>query len=264
MIDHNFKKKFGQNFIKDQTIIDKIVKYSDILEDTLVIEIGPGAGSLTKSLCKSAKFVLAYEIDKDLENVLSSIKEENNNLNIIWDDFLKRNILEDVSGYDYSHLYVIANLPYYITTPIITKFIEENISVDKMIVMVQKEVASRFLATPNTKNYGSLTVFLNYNFNIKKLFDVSRNVFVPIPNVDSSIVQFSKKEDKLEVKDIDVFYKLVRDSFKFKRKNLKNNLIGYDIDKVEDVLKGSNKDLTCRAENITLEEFVKISNSLVE
>lgn len=264
MIDHNFKKKFGQNFIKDQTIIDKIVKYSDILEDTLVIEIGPGAGSLTKSLCKSAKFVLAYEIDKDLENVLSSIKEENNNLNIIWDDFLKRNILEDISGYDYSHLYVIANLPYYITTPIITKFIEENISVDKMIVMVQKEVASRFLATPNTKNYGSLTVFLNYNFNIKKLFDVSRNVFVPIPNVDSSIVQFSKKEDKLEVKDIDVFYKLVRDSFKFKRKNLKNNLIGYDIDKVEDVLKGNDKDLTFRAENITLEEFVKISNSLVE
>ena len=264
MIDHNFKKKFGQNFIKDQTIIDKIVKYSDISEDTLVIEIGPGAGSLTKSLCKSAKFVLAYEIDKDLENVLSSIKEENNNLNIIWDDFLKRNILEDISGYDYSHLYVIANLPYYITTPIITKFIEENISVDKMIVMVQKEVASRFLATPNTKNYGSLTVFLNYNFNIKKLFDVSRNVFVPMPNVDSSIVQFSKKEDKLEVKDIDVFYKLVRDSFKFKRKNLKNNLIGYDIDKVEDVLKRSNKDLTCRAENITLEEFVKISNSLVE
>ena len=264
MVEHNFKKKFGQNFIKDQSIIDKIIRQSEILEDTLVIEIGPGAGSLTKFLCKRAKYVVAYEIDKDLEDILSSIKKENNNLDIIWDDFLKRDVIKDISKYNYEHLYVIANLPYYITTPIITKFVDENISVDKMIVMVQKEVASRFLASPNTKNYGSLTVFLNYNFKIKKLFDVSRNVFIPVPNVDSSIVQFSKKEEKLKLKDISIFYKLVRDSFKFKRKNLKNNLKGYDLEKIEKVLNESNKDLTCRAEGITLEEFVKISNSLVD
>ena len=261
-MDHNFKKKFGQNFIKDNSIIEKIVNYAGIMDDSLVIEIGPGAGALTKMLCKKAKYVLAYEIDTDLKDTLYFLKENNNNLEVIFDDFLKRNIIEDISKYNYKYLYVVANLPYYITTPIITKFIDDKIEVEKLVVMVQKEVASRFLAKPNSRDYSSLTVFLNYHFDIRKLFDVSRNVFIPRPNVDSSVVEFSSKNNKLNVKDIDFFYKLVRDAFKFKRKNLKNNLRGYNLEKIEEVLKKYNLDLTIRAEDLSLEKFIDISNNL--
>lgn len=262
MIDHKFKKKFGQNFIKDNIIINKIVDNANIDSDTLVIEIGPGSGALTKMLCSKAKQVLAYEIDVELKDVLGELVKSNSNLEVVFDDFLKRDVLDDIKNYQYDKLYVVANLPYYITTPIITKFIEDNIKLDKMIIMVQKEVADRLAAKTSSKEYGSLTVFLNYHFNIKKLFDVSRNVFVPKPNVDSSIVELENKKDKLYVKDINSFYKLVKDSFRFKRKTLKNNLEGYDLEKVLSVLKTYNKDLTARAETLSLEMFVDISNNL--
>lgn len=262
MIDHKFKKKFGQNFIKDNTIINKIVDNVNIDNNTLVIEIGPGAGALTRMLCNKAKHVLAYEIDVELKEVLNELVESNLNLDIIFDDFLNRDVLGDIKSYEYDKLYVVANLPYYITTPIITKFIEDNIKIDKMVIMVQKEVADRLAAKVSSKEYGSLTVFLNYHFDIKKLFDVSRNVFVPRPNVDSSIVELKNKEEKLYLKDINKFYKLVKDSFRFKRKTLKNNLQDYDLDKVSTVLARYNKDLSVRAEALTLEIFVDISNNL--
>ena len=262
MIEHKFKKKFGQNFIKDESVVNKIINKADIPNDTLVIEIGPGAGSLTKELVKKAKNVVAYEIDVELEDYLDELEMDHSNLKIIWDDFLKRNIKEDIKSYNYKKLYVVANLPYYITTPIITKFIDDDIVVDDMIIMVQKEVAQRLLAKPNSKDYGSLTVFLNYHFNIEKLFDVSRNVFIPKPNVDSSIVKLSSKSNKLKVSNLDVFYKLVRDSFRFKRKTLRNNLDGYDLDKIVDVLNKYNKNLNVRAEALPLEVFVDISNNL--
>lgn len=262
MIEHKFKKKFGQNFIKDATIINKIVDNANVDNETLVIEIGPGAGALTKMLCLKAKNVLAYEIDNDLKVVLNELVNENDNLEVIFDDFLKRNVEEDIKKYQYKKLYVVANLPYYITTPIITKFIDDDIKLDKMIIMVQKEVANRLSAKISSKEYGSLTVFLNYHFHIKKLFDVSRNVFVPRPNVDSAIVELKTKHKKLYVKDIKKFYQLVKDSFRFKRKTLKNNLQGYDLDKVFTVLKKYDKDLTVRAESLSLETFIDISNIL--
>ena len=262
MIEHKFKKKFGQNFITDNTIINKIVDKANIDNKTLVIEIGPGAGALTKELCNRAKGVLAYEIDVELKSVLDDLMKDNPNLNVIFDDFLKRNILVDIQKYEYEKLYIVANLPYYITTPIITKVVEDNVKLDKMVVMVQKEVADRLSAKPSSKEYGSLTVFLNYHFNIKKLFDVSRNVFIPKPNVDSSIVELQAKEDKIYVKDINKFYKLVKDSFRFKRKTLRNNLKEYDLDKILSVLSKYNMDLTVRAEVLTLEMFVNISNNL--
>ena len=157
---------------------------------------------------------------------------------------------------------VVANLPYYITTPIITKFIEEKVDVEKIIVMVQNEVADRFSAIPGTKSYNSLTIFLNYYFDIKKAFIVSRNVFYPKPNVDSAIVIFEKKDKKTMVKNEDMFFKLVRDAFVQKRKTLKNNLKGYDLEKIEKILNSFGKDINCRAENITINEFVEISNNL--
>lgn len=257
-----FKKKFGQNFLLDQNILNNIVGVGNITKYTLVIEVGVGAGALTKKLSEKAKTVLGYEVDLALKESLNEILKNYKNINIIYDDFLNRNIKEDISKYQYKNIMVVANLPYYITTPIITKFIEEQINVEKIIVMVQNEVADRFSAKPGTKAYNSLTIFLNYYFDIKKEFTVSRNVFYPKPNVDSAVVSFTRKEKRLEVKNEDLFFKLVRDAFTQKRKTLKNNLKGYDLDKINDTLKSFEKDINFRAENITIDEFVEISNKL--
>lgn len=257
-----FKKKFGQNFLKDQNILDKIVNKSEVDKDTLVIEIGVGAAALTKTVAPNAYKVLGYEIDTTLKPILEDKLKEYNNIDIIYDDFLNRNVNEDIKKYNYKKLYVIANLPYYITTPIITKLIDDNVNVDKMVVMVQKEVGDRFNAKPDTKNYNSLTVFLNYYFNINKLMDVSRKCFVPEPNVDSVIIELKRKETKYNVKNEKIFFKLVRDAFTHKRKNLRNNLKGYDLEKIENVLKEYNLDLNVRAEHLTIDQFINISNEL--
>ena len=257
----NFKKKFGQNFIIDENIINGIINKSEIDSDSLVIEIGPGAGSLTYKLCKIAKNVLCYEIDDSLKDILSSNLEEYNNVDIIYKDFLVADVKNDIKKYNYSKLYVVANLPYYITTPIISKIITDKIDVDKIVVMVQKEVGDRFRATPGTKEYNSLSIFLQYNYNIKKIMEVSKNVFIPKPNVDSIVVMFTK-HDKEYVKDIELFYKLVKDSFVQKRKTLKNNLKCYDLDKVETVLKKYGYDLSVRAENLSIKVFIDIANNL--
>lgn len=262
--DFVFKKKFGQNFLIDQNILNNIVSLADITKDTLVIEIGVGAGALTKKLSEASGKVLAYEIDTTLKEPLSKILENCKNVDIIFDDFLKREVKEDIKKYNYNKLMVVANLPYYITTPIITKFIDENVDVEKIIVMVQNEVADRFSSKPGSKSYNSLTIFLNYHFNIKKAFVVPKNVFYPKPNVDSAVVVFSKKIEKLSLNDKDHFFELVRKAFVQKRKTLKNNLSTYDLNKINEVLKAHNKDITFRAETITIQEFVEISNELTK
>ncbi len=258
----NLKKMYGQNFIIDENTINKIIDSSDIDKDTLVIEIGPGAGSLTYKLSKCAKNVICYEIDTTLKELLMDNLNGCDNVEVIYKDFLKTDVESDIKKYSYKKLYVVANLPYYITTPIIMKFIEDNIDVDKIVVMVQKEVGDRFKAIPNTKDYNSLSVYLNYYFDVKKLLDVSRNVFMPKPNVDSIVIEFKKKDNKYELKDEKLFFDLVRDSFKQKRKTLKNNLKNYDLTKVEEVLKKYNLDLSVRAEQIRIEIFVDIANNI--
>lgn len=260
----NFKKKFGQNFIIDENIIKSIITKSDIDENTLVIEIGVGAGALTIGLSQFAKNVLCYEIDETLKQVLDVTLKNQKNVDIIYKDFLQADIKNDIKKYEYKKIYVIANLPYYITTPIIMRIIESKIDVDKIVVMVQKEVGDRFKASPNTKDYNSLSVFLNYYFDIKKLLDVSRNVFMPKPNVDSIVVEFKKKENIYKVKNEDFFFKLIRDSFVQKRKTIRNNLKGYDLDEIETVLKKHNFDLSVRAEQLPIEIFVELANYLCE
>ena len=224
----NFKKKFGQNFIVDENTINSIINKANIDSDTLVIEIGPGAGALTYKLSQVSKNVVCYEIDKTLENILKSNLKDSNNVEIIFDDFLKRNVKDDINKYRYSKLYVVANLPYYVTTPIIVKLIEDNINVDRIVVMVQKEVGDRFKAMPGTKDYNSLSIFINYYYDVKKVLDVSRNVFMPMPNVDSIVLSLDKKDVIYELEDKDYFFKLVRDSFKQKRKTIRNNLKEYN------------------------------------
>ncbi len=262
--DFNFKKKYGQNFLRDNSIPRKIVDVSKIPDNTLVIEIGPGAGALTKELAKVAKQVLCYEIDESLEDILDQALLEYTNVSVIYDDFLKRNVLEDLNNYDYEHLYVIANLPYYVTTPIITQLVTSNLEIEKIVVMVQKEVADRFCAKPASREYGSITVFLNYYFDLKKEFLVSKNCFVPKPNIDSMIISLTRKKELLPLKDSTLFFNLIRDSFRFKRKTLRNNLKGYDLMKIEQTLKNYHFDLSVRAEELPLEVFVDISNNLVK
>ena len=260
--DFNLKKMFGQNFIIDENIINNIITKANIDEDTLVIEIGPGAGSLTFALARYAKNVLCYEIDTTLKALLEDNLKDLDNVEIVYKDFLKANVYEDIKKYKYKKLYVVANLPYYITTPIIIKFIEDEIAVDKLVVMVQKEVGDRFKALPNTKEYNSLSIYLNYYFDVKKILDVSRNVFIPKPNVDSIVVEFSKKKNTYELKNKEIFFKLVKDSFTQKRKTIKNNLKNYDLEKLEKILLKYNFNLTTRAEVLPLDVFVDISNSL--
>lgn len=262
--DNSFKikKKFGQNFITDVNIINKIVDSSNVDKNTLVIEIGPGVGSLTYKLASTAGFVLCYEIDKDVEPILKDNLREYDNYKIIFDDFLKRDVISDLKDYKHEKLMVIANLPYYITTPIIMKIIDDQINPDKMVFMVQKEVGDRFKAVPGTKDYNSLSIYLNYYFNIKKVMDVSRNVFMPVPNVDSIVVSFDKKKELLYVDNYDIFFKLIRDSFKYKRKTLRNNLKGYDLEVIDKVLNKNVYNLSDRAEVIPIKVFVEIANEL--
>ncbi len=260
--DFRLKKQYGQNFICDENIIDSIIRKSLIDKDTLVIEIGPGAGSLTYKLSLVAQNVLCYEIDATLKDILDSNLKDCHNIEIKYEDFLKANVKEDIEKYQYQKIYVVANLPYYITTPIIVKIIEDKLPIDKIVVMVQKEVGDRFKAVPGTKDYGSLSVYLNYYYEVHKLLDVSRNVFIPKPNVDSIVVEFIRKKQTNKVVDEDLFFRLIRDSFTQKRKTLKNNLKDYDLIKIEEVLKKYNLDLSVRAEALSIDIFIDISNAL--
>lgn len=257
-----FKKKFGQNFLKDVNIVKKIVKTANIEEKSLVIEVGPGGAIMTRELASVATHVIAYEIDDDLKDELYTRLDGYNNVKIIFEDFLTCDIEKDIENYDFNNIYFVSNVPYYITTPILMKIMTSNIKFKKIVMMVQKEVGDRFSTSPGTKEYGSITVLLNYFYHVKKEFYVSRKQFIPEPNVDSIIISFTEKENKLPLKNFDIFQKLIRDSFQFKRKNLKNNLKGYDLDLITEILVKYGFDLNVRAEQLSIEVFVEIANAL--
>ena len=224
----NFKKKYGQNFINDKNILNKIVNSININSDDLVIEIGPGSGALTEFIVNKTNKVICYEIDKDLDIYLNKYKDVG--VTIKYEDFLKADVLDDIKNIDYNKLYIISNLPYYITTPIINSIIDKKIPVTSCLFMMQKEVGDRIKAKPGSKNYSSLSIFIDYYFEVKKVLDVSRNVFYPKPNVDSIVLLFNMRENKkVEVINEDIFFKLIRDSFSYKRKTLKNNLKSYNL-----------------------------------
>lgn len=264
MYNFDFKKTLGQNFLKDDNIVNKIVNATEYKKNNLVIEIGPGAGALTKKLLPKVDKALLYEIDTRLEKILDKELNEYDNYNIIFDDFLKRDVNKDLDNYNFDNLYIVANLPYYITTPIISKIIDDGIPACEIIIMIQKEVADRFCADVGTKEYGQLTVFLNYFYNINRVTNVSKNSFVPKPKVDSAVIRMVKKENLEYVKDLSFFSKVVKDAFRFKRKTIKNNLNNYDLSIVEDILRKYNFDLTTRSENIPYYVFIELSNELLK
>lgn len=256
------KKSLGQNFLIDENVINNIVKEIGILPDSLVVEIGPGQGALTKLLVKEAKNVVAYEIDKDCIDILER-EIKTSNLDLINKDILKANIKEDLSKYNYKHLYIVGNLPYYITTPIMLKLIHDNLPVDKYVFMVQEEVADRYTSLNNNKEYNALTVYLNYLFETKKCFVVKNTSFNPIPKVSSSVISLAKKEINKKPLNEAYFYEINKLIFRQKRKTLANNLKdSFSKDIIDEVYTRLNYKSGIRAEELSIDDIIKLSDTL--
>ena len=249
------KKSLGQNFLIDQNVISKIVTEVLACDDDLIIEIGPGQGALTKELKKYNANLICYEVDKDLTEVLSKLNSDKTK--IIWQDFLKSNISEDIKGIKYNKLYIVGNLPYYITTPIIEHIMDSDISFDKLVIMVQREVADRFLAKPHSKEYGYITVVLNYYFDISKVTDVSKYAFKPVPKVESTVLRLIPKSNKEEL-DFSKYKDFLKACFRKKRKTLKNNLSGYNWNNIKEILDKHNLNENVRAEEISGDILIEI------
>ncbi len=253
------KKSLGQNFLIDNNIITKISGVINANNNDLIIEIGPGMGALTKKLKEKNANILCYEIDKDMNIYLNKLID--NKTKVIYEDILNADINEDIKNISFNNLYIVGNLPYYITTPIIKYLISLNLPVKEMVFMVQEEVANRFTSKPNRSYYSSITLYLKYYFDIEKLFKVSKNSFNPIPKVESAIIKFTKRTTLVDVNK-EAYFKLITDSFKMKRKTLKNNLKDYDFEKIKKVLDKHNLNINVRAEELSEEIFIEIQNIL--
>lgn len=266
--DLRAKKKFGQNFLVDHNMLRKIVSFAAPDGDTLVVEIGPGIGGLTEVLLEHAGHVLAYEIDDELIPVLNQ-QFGKKSFTLIHDDILKRNVDDDISKLPktFSRVLVVANLPYYITTPILTKLLEESRRIREYHVMMQYEVARRFTSEPATKDYNSLSVFIQFKTEATFLFKVPKQVFEPAPNVDSAVVKLLVKDViKPFPTDEEWFYKVVRGSFVQRRKTLANNLyasLGIEKAVTASVLESLTLNPSVRAEHLAVADFVRIADHLL-
>ena len=266
-----FKKSFGQNFLTDTNILQKIVDTAEIDDQVNVIEIGPGIGALTEFLAERAAQVMAFEIDHRLVPILADTLRDFDNVTVVNEDILKVDLAQHIQNFKNPDLpiKVVANLPYYITTPILMHLIESGIPFSEFVVMMQKEVADRISAQPNTKAYGSLSIAVQYYMTAKVAFIVPRTVFVPAPNVDSAILKMVRRsEPAVAVKDENFFFKGSKASFTHRRKTLWNNLTGY-FGKTEEVKDKLTKALdqaglspSVRGEALSLAEFASLADAL--
>ncbi|TJX12963.1 16S rRNA (adenine(1518)-N(6)/adenine(1519)-N(6))-dimethyltransferase RsmA [Tissierella creatinini] len=261
-----FSKSLGQNFLIDGNVVRKIVKEAGITKEDYVLEVGPGMGTLTEELAINAKKVVAVELDKKLLPILDETLENYDNVEIIYGDILEidiKNLIEEKLGG--GPVKLVANLPYYVTTPIIGKLLEEGLNLESISVMVQKEVADRMAASPGSKSYGSLSVFVNFYTNPKVVVKVPKTVFMPQPKIDSSVIKLDLKKDLPEM-DRDKFFKLVKAAFSKRRKTIINSLstYGFDLEKEEirQALEKVGIKPEERAENISVEDFIKLSTEL--
>lgn len=255
---YNFKKKYGQNFLINNEIPLKIANSIMPNEDDLILEIGVGIGSLTKYLLELNTKYMGYEIDLETKAYLNNVVSLDS---IIFDDFLTRDIKSDISNIKHNNLYIMGNLPYYITTPIITKIINSNINEKEIVIMIQDEVAKRLCSKPNSKEYGYITALLNCYYEIEYLFKVDKNNFKPIPKVTSAVIKLVRKEKvNIDYNKLDSFLK---NAFKYKRKTLKNNLTNYDLTLVDKILNKYGLNINCRAEQISYEIYLEIVSSLI-
>ena len=266
-----FKKSFGQNFLTDTNILQKIVDTAEIDDQVNVIEIGPGIGALTEFLAERAAQVMAFEIDHRLVPSLADTLRDFDNVTVVNEDILKVDLAQHIQNFKNSDLpiKVVANLPYYITTPILMNLIESGIPFSEFVVMMQKEVADRISAKPNTKAYGSLSIAVQYHMTAKIAFIVPRTVFVPAPNVDSAILKMVRRpEPAVAVEDEKFFFKVSKASFTHRRKTLWNNLTGYfgktdEIkDKLTKALDQAGLSPSVRGEALGLEEFASLADAL--
>ncbi len=264
-------KSLGQNFLTDKNIIDKIIGGSEITGDDLVIEIGPGIGVITYEASQVARRVIAVEIDGNLIPILQETLSERDNIQVINADILKTDvnrIIEEARAADpeIKGVKIIGNLPYYITTPIIMKLLEEGVAADGITVMMQKEVADRIKAAPGTKAYGALSVAVQYYCEVESVANVPKEVFVPQPKVDSTVLNLKiRKYAAVEVKDRDLFFAVVKAGFGQRRKTLSNSLMGVKNitrEMVFEALEAAGIDSSRRAETLNLEEFAELSNQV--
>ncbi|MFR4163892.1 MAG: 16S rRNA (adenine(1518)-N(6)/adenine(1519)-N(6))-dimethyltransferase RsmA [Paraclostridium sordellii] len=264
---HGFKfsKSLGQNFLIDDNVIDRILDGARLSKGDKIIEVGPGIGTLTREMGRVADKVVAIEIDKTLIPILKDTLDEFENIEVINQDILKVNVedlvKEKLNG---GPVKLVANLPYYITTPIVMKFLEEDIPVTDIVVMVQKEVADRMNANPGTKDYGALSVAVQYYCDTEIVAKAPRHMFIPQPNVDSTVIGLHVREErKYNVDSEDIFFKTVKAAFGQRRKTLLNALgtLGFlNKDEIREVLNEANIDEKRRGETLSIEEFVNLSN----
>lgn len=266
-----FKKSLGQNFLTEPNILRKIVQTAQIDDQVNVIEVGPGIGALTEHLAQNAHQVLAFEIDDRLIPVLADTLAEYENVQVVHQDVLKADLVQVTQEVFTENLpiKVVANLPYYITTPIMMHFLESALKVDEMVVMMQKEVADRISAQPGSKAYGSLSIAVQYYMQAQLAFIVPKTVFVPQPNVDSAILKLTRRsQPAVEVIDEKAFFRLTKAAFQLRRKTLWNNLLhSYGKDEatknwLTQSLEQANIDPKRRGETLTLQEFAVLSNAM--
>ncbi|WP_314581464.1 16S rRNA (adenine(1518)-N(6)/adenine(1519)-N(6))-dimethyltransferase RsmA [uncultured Streptococcus sp.] len=266
-----FKKSFGQNFLTDTNILQKIVDTAEIDKKVNVIEIGPGIGALTEFLAESAAEVMAFEIDDRLVPILADTLRDFDNLTVVNQDILKVDLAQYIAEFKNPDLpiKVVANLPYYITTPILMHLIESGIPFSEFVVMMQREVADRISAQPNTKAYGSLSIAVQYYMTAKVAFIVPRTVFVPAPNVDSAILKMVRRDQPaVAVQDEKFFFKVSKASFVHRRKTLWNNLTSYfgkseeTKGKLTAALERAELSPSVRGEALSLEEFARLADAL--
>ena len=266
---HNFKfsKSLGQNFLIDDNVIDRILEGARLSETDRIIEVGPGIGTLTREMGKVAENVVAIEIDKTLIPILKETLADLDNVEVVNEDILKVDVQglinEKLNG---GPVKLVANLPYYITTPIVMKFLEEDIPVTDIVVMVQKEVADRMNAKPSTKDYGALSVAVQYYCDTEIVAKAPRHMFVPQPNVDSIVIGLHVRDEKKYVVDNeDIFFKTVKASFGQRRKTLLNSLGGLGFlskDEIREALQAANIDEKRRGETLSIDEFANLSNEI--
>lgn len=266
----SFKKSLGQNFLTEPNILQKIVATAEIDAQTNVIEVGPGIGALTEHLARAAHQVLAFEIDDRLIPVLADTLSPYDNIKIVHKDILKVDLKQETEYFDQAGpIKVVANLPYYITTPIMMHILESDLAIDEMVVMMQREVADRISAQPGTKAYGSLSIAVQYYMEATTAFIVPKTVFIPQPNVDSAILRLVRRATPaVEVTNEAEFFKLTKAAFNMRRKTLWNNLLSsYGKDEaakqwLEKSLQEAEIDPKRRGETLSLEEFARLSNAL--
>ena len=266
-----FKKSFGQNFLTDTNILQKIVDTAEIDKKVNVIEIGPGIGALTEFLAESSAEVMAFEIDDRLVPILADTLRDFDNVTVVNQDILKVDLAQYIAEFKNPDLpiKVVANLPYYITTPILMHLIESGIPFSEFVVMMQREVADRISAQPNTKAYGSLSIAVQYYMTAKVAFIVPRTVFVPAPNVDSAILKMVRRDQPaVAVQDEKFFFKVSKASFVHRRKTLWNNLTSYfgkseeTKGKLTAALERADLSPSVRGEALSLEEFARLADAL--